>query len=318
MFWKCGAGALLAGLVTAAAAQAQFKEFKEASTFRLGEVPAADRDLDRDRGEDGDTERVHRRFYGGHRYGGFGWGGYGWGGYYRPFYRSGFSLSLSFGRPYYGGYGWGGYYRPFYGHYHRPFFGYGGYNGYGYGGYYSYFRPYYYPSLYYSSLAYYQPYSYSYSYYQPYYYSSFYNPYFYCSLGDLDDGYSYGNGSTPHSYPSPSTEPRRYYDEQPRRMPRSEDRESPPPPRDNGTYRYDGGPSDPVPMPKAEPEPTERPVPAPRTPAEGRIVSLPGRKPEAKTRFAYPAYGEKADYSAFAKDRTLPLKGERTAQRPRR
>ena len=79
---------------------------------------------------------------------------------------------------------------------------------------------------------------------------------------------------------------------------------SPQMPRDDGTYPYDGGPTTPVPDPKATPAPTAEPQ---RTvPLEGRSVSLP----RPATKWAYPAYGETARRTSFAEDRTLLTKNE--------
>jgi hypothetical protein len=50
-----------------------------------------------------------------------------------------------------------------------------------------------------------------------------------------------------------------------------------------GTYRYDGGPANPVPVPRATPAPPDSgPISA-----DGRPVSL-----KAKPAYTYPAYGE--------------------------
>jgi hypothetical protein len=69
-----------------------------------------------------------------------------------------------------------------------------------------------------------------------------------------------------------------------------------PRPAPNGTYPYDGGPRNPVPMPKAEPAPTGVP---PGTAAPGaRVVSLPTQP----ARIAYAAYGEEK------LDRIAPIK----------
>jgi len=71
------------------------------------------------------------------------------------------------------------------------------------------------------------------------------------------------------------------------RMPRLIDRaESLPSPRarPGQTFRYDGGPASPVPMPAAAPRPAPE---APRPGAPANRVKLP-----AKGRLTYPAYGE--------------------------
>jgi hypothetical protein len=66
----------------------------------------------------------------------------------------------------------------------------------------------------------------------------------------------------------------------------------------NGTYQYDGGPANPVPMPRAEPAPSRA---APRTIVpEGRVVSFESKAPK----YSYSAYGEKPA-SRPASDRQL-------------
>jgi hypothetical protein len=66
----------------------------------------------------------------------------------------------------------------------------------------------------------------------------------------------------------------------------------PPLPRD-GTYRYDGGPDNPVPMPKADPGSTSAPRHFHIAPLDKIRVSLPhDTKEPAKGKFVYPAYGE--------------------------
>jgi hypothetical protein len=60
-------------------------------------------------------------------------------------------------------------------------------------------------------------------------------------------------------------------------------------PAQPGTFDYDGGPSQPVPMPSAEPAPMSGP---PTVPLEGRPVSLPVQN---APRYRYPAYGEKPE-----------------------
>jgi hypothetical protein len=73
------------------------------------------------------------------------------------------------------------------------------------------------------------------------------------------------------------------------------------PAQPNGTFPYDGGPANPVPMPQAEPAPNRA---APRTIVpEGRVVSLQAKAPK----YSYPAYGEKPA-SRPAADRQLAAK----------
>jgi hypothetical protein len=92
----------------------------------------------------------------------------------------------------------------------------------------------------------------------------------------------------------------------------------PPLPRD-GNYRYDGGPDNPVPMPKAEPGPTSAPRYFYRTPTDELRVSSPpqtadAREP-AKGKFAYPAYGEEPRRTNFASDRAIIVKDEKKSGR---
>jgi hypothetical protein len=60
-----------------------------------------------------------------------------------------------------------------------------------------------------------------------------------------------------------------------------------PPPRPNDTFRYDGGPSQPVPMPVPDPVSPTEPVPM-TVPALQRV-----QFERSRSRVAYPAYGEK-------------------------
>jgi hypothetical protein len=75
-----------------------------------------------------------------------------------------------------------------------------------------------------------------------------------------------------------------------------------------GTYPYNGGPVNPVPMPLAPA--SSRPMesqPAPKTlPLEGLPISLPGTTAVSK-KYTYPAYGEPAR-TAFAEDRITVIK----------
>jgi hypothetical protein len=64
-----------------------------------------------------------------------------------------------------------------------------------------------------------------------------------------------------------------------------------PAPTPSGTFRYDGGPTTPVPMPTADPPGATPPKKADAPgdqPAAVIPISLPGKKP-----FKYPAYGDK-------------------------
>lgn len=179
-------------------------------------------------------------------------------------------------RGYHGGWGWGGGYRGYYGGY-RPYYGWGGYRG-GYwgGGYRPYYtgywggyRPYYYGASYYSYPA------------TTYYYGSYFNP-----CNDLLD--------TPIV---------RLF-EQPQQPATSQ--YSPAPQRQESTFRYDGGPSQTLPMPVAPANPGQMSDPQrPFVPRSGMFVSLPNEmtgfvtpvsnvfeRPASKPNLTYPAYGE--------------------------
>ncbi len=188
---------------------------------------------------------------------------------------------------FYGGFhgGFGGFYghRGFYGGFgYRPFYGLGGYGlggyglgGYGLGGYgwgYGY-RPFYgYAG------------SYGYGYPGAYYYSS---PGCFFSIASTSPAptYNLNLATAPvpvQSAPLPSTQ-------------------APATPAPNGgTFRYDGGPRSPVPLPdgtQATPPSNPAPTnPAPRTrpslPLEGRPVSITISQPTPK-KYTYPAYGER-------------------------
>jgi hypothetical protein len=173
----------------------------------------------------------------------------------------------------YGGYrGWGGGYgyRGYYGGYRGGY--YGGYRGY-YGGYrgYSYYRPYY--TGYYGYRPYYYPR------YYPAYYGGYYgyNPYYYgpsfgIYVGISGDATSsaptvnLGNSFAP---PAPMVQP-----------------DVP----NDGTFPYDGGPVNPVPLPKADQQSIPPANPIQTAPISGK--TQPGIKP-ATTPYKYKAYGEK-------------------------
>jgi hypothetical protein len=252
----------------------------------------------------GDAETVPVRSYTGRGYGGHGYGGrgYGWGGYAgRGFRWGGYA-----GR----GYGWGGYggryfyggYRGFYGY--RPYnygyrYGYGryypwgfglglGYPYYGYGyGYWPYYTSYYsYPAVSY----YYNPYA-AYYYTPPVYYSD------YGTIGGDVMPYASTLSTAP-----PSSESRL----------RSEPLGPPRPhtPTQDGYY-YDGGPANPVPLPKADPTPKQTsPTPAP---PKGQFMSAT----RGGSGFAYPAYGDPVKTTSFAETRTVPVRTEVAHKTPR-
>lgn len=151
----------------------------------------------------------------------------------------------------FGGYGYGGY-------------GYG-YGGYGYGGY-GYGWPYYYPS-YYPSYIYSSP-----SYYYPQYYPA---PAYYAPAS----GY-YPVSATTSTGGAAVYRPALSAEQLPPPVPATT---VPMRPADGGTYLYDGGPVNPVPMPTA-------PQTIKIAPVESRFVSIPATKGSG---FAYPAYGDR-------------------------
>jgi hypothetical protein len=248
-------------------------------------------------------------------------GCHGWGGGYRRY-------------GCYGGYaGYGGWcngYASYYGGYCRGYSGYyGGYRN-GYGSYYGYGYPSYYGGGYGSYYGGYSPYAYGYGGYSPYYggYGSYYGGYrpaYYGGYGCYGGGYGYGcygggygyGGYYPVSYadhssgnyaptyaasctgggrvvvlpgpgqqsPAPTMPPARG-------------------PAPDGTFPYDGGPSVPAPMPRAEPEPSLRKAslyPAygeafPPTPERPSPSPAPGIRLVSTSNFTqgfvYPAYGQ--------------------------
>jgi hypothetical protein len=212
---------------------------------------------------DADTIDVQRWGRGGYR-GGYGYRGFGYGGY-RGYY-GGYRPYYYGYRPFYYGY------RPYYYNYYRPYYGY--------------YRPYYYNSYYYNS-------------YWPYYWGISYPSY---SFG-LSIGYSgyypiWGRSAVTRSLviqPSPSyAEPSQPDESLPGTTPQPQM-----PKADEGTYPYDGGPMNPVPVPMQEARPSI--VPYAELHPEERFVSLTPDAPtllnvksEPKTgKWNYPAYGEK-------------------------
>jgi hypothetical protein len=186
-----------------------------------------------------------------------------WGGYRGGYggYRGGYGY-----RGWYGGYrGWYGGYRGWYGGYYGPRFAYG----YGY----SYYPYYYYPRVYY---------------YSPYY---AYPGTVYVVPTTLTD-------STNPAAAPPEVPPQENMI-QPRLVPPAATNPYAIP--SEGTYRYDGGPSNPVPPARRQPDGK----PALGTiPLEGRPVSLPAKP----TQFAYPAYGDPPARTNFAVDRVAMSK----------
>jgi hypothetical protein len=163
----------------------------------------------------------------------------------------------------------GGYRGHYYGGYRGWGYGYGGYRGYYGGGYYTSFRGhhgswggYYRPAVYYAPRVYYPSYYYSYPVYSTYYYD--------CAPAV---GFTLGiGGATAPTVPLTGLAPAV---PQPMAAPAAPN---------GGTFRYDGGPANPVPQPQADPQavPPANPNDLP--------VSL---KPRAASPYKYKAYGEK-------------------------
>jgi len=237
--------------------------------------------LDLKPGQDADVEEANwrRGYYGGYRgyYGGYGgyYGGYR--GYYGGGYYSGYG----------GGYG-GGYYRPSYYYGYRPSYYYG---------YSSYYPSYYsYPSYYY------QPYYYpSYSYYSPYYYP--------ISLKVTTSPSVCVPGGSYQPYPQMDPLPNQTIQPNQQSQPLPSGPSAKPNLPNDGTYPYDGGPSNPVPMPKVEPTPNN-PQSAPMkgfAPGEGRLISLPMAASAPTPKYTYPAYGDQKKVTG-TEDRGLTIK----------
>jgi len=206
-----------------------------------------------------------------------GWRG-GYGGGYRGYGYGGFY------RPSY--YGWGGYgyYRPYVSsYYYAPYYGY-------------YPRPYYYaPPVYYYSAP-------VVSYSAPVYYST---PYVYYPIN--------GGADTLARNALLNTSPSAYANKPLPQVTVPRQGASPPPAAGEGTFKYDGGPANPVPMPQTESQTNPKPttIPAqPTVPLEGRAVSLPARPAKKLT---YAAYGEKPDRPVLTGDRVI-----QAAQKPNR
>jgi len=252
--------------------------------------------------------------YGGGYRGGYGYGGavafrggYGYGsrgGYIyggAVAYRGGYGYGGGYG--YRGGYGYGGYgraYGSFYGSAYGPRGGYAniygrGYRGYGYGAG-SVHGSYYGPNGGYARFGAYGSYGgYRGGYATPYYMSD--------EEGDADTVLicsrkvvTQQTAPTVYVYPQTQAQPQselRYYAPQQQQAPQVMPRVDP-----NATYDYDGGPREPVPMPRADSAPTDKPAVVPyhkAFPAE-TLVSV-STKDEAKEekksgKWNFPAYGE--------------------------
>jgi len=225
-------------------------------------------------------------------------GGFGYGGGYRGGFVGGY-------RGGYGGFGYGGYRGGYYGGYRGGYYGgyYGGYRGFA-GGYYGYRSYAYYPQ-YYSSY-----------YIAPQYYG-YYNGY--NGYGGGYGGYGgYGYGGYAYAYPCTETvlstpppvsyrivtnptitNPQIVTPGPTNPGPTTSGPTLPPPTLDDGkgtpgTFPYDGGPKDPVPLPKEVPSMGVQQRPAPRV-VEDMVVRLDvsaTTKTGGSGAWQYPAYGE--------------------------
>ncbi|MDY3560841.1 hypothetical protein R5W23_002090 [Gemmata sp. JC673] len=179
---------------------------------------------------------------------------------------------LTRGHHRYGGYyGWGGGYgyRGYYGsHYYRPY--YGGYASFGY----------YRPAYYYAPRAYYPSYYYS---------APVYSSYYYGGSG-VGFGFSIGIGADPVSLSAPAqnlgTQSLR---PAPQQMTPLTQPMAPPAAPGDGTFRYDGGPANPVPVPKADPQP----MGPPGNTASPTDLPVSLKPKPASSPYKYKAYGEK-------------------------
>lgn len=247
-----------------------------------------------DDGRGADTVRIWHHGFGWGGYRGFGWGGrgFGWGGY----------RGYGWGGLGYRGLGWGGLYRPYYGF------------GLGYGGLY---RPYYGLGLGYGRLGYglgrgvlgyglgfggyglgYGGYGLGYGLGYGGFYPGFglgYGGFFPCA-GTSAAVYTLNIPAATLGTPLPAQPPATDLVPQ---MPKSD-----------GTFPYDGGPSNPVPNLKETPPSSTTPR---SLPLEGRSVSLP----KAAPKWSYPAYGETARRIAPASERTYLTRGEVKKASPR-
>lgn len=293
------AGVALGGSAVAGDDAVKLGRFQPSANGFAGAVKSA-ADVEAAKDADDDTELVHgwhkyKRYgygYGGYGYGGYGYGGYGyrggyggygygWPGYSRGY--SSFSIGFSTGYwpRYYGGYGYGlGYPR-----YGWPRYGYG-WGGYGLG-YSSFYRPGFSISVYSAPRIYAPAYSYGYSSFDP------------CcdwySIGGLASAVRtpatvLGTVTESQSVPAPMPSTANGTAQQlPTPTPLGQRVPDATAPAPNGTFRYDGGPSAPVPMP------TPDTTPAPKTiePVQDQPASIPISLPARKPAYKYPAYGDK-------------------------
>ena len=158
---------------------------------------------------------------------------------------------------------WPGYYYPYYSYYYPSY-----YNG-----------PYFYdpPVYYYPSTDYVRP-------------SVYYAPDYYY----YPNGFGLSPGSRPLPTPERSVMPPTTGSEETIPMPR--------PQQKGGTYPYDGGPANPVPMPQAESTPSRK-AGIPLAP-DGRLVATESKAPK----YTYQAYGEKPALRKVGDDRQFAAK----------
>jgi hypothetical protein len=239
------------GQATAADDLVRLKGGFDAPAVTLGFDGQVDTELTRGGGRGGG----HGGFgHGGFHHGGFNHGGFARGGFYRGGY--------GYGGFYRGGYGYGGFYRGGYGYYPS---------------YYSYYSPYY--SYYYPPVPYYSYYNYPYYPYYPTAYAPATTSYALIvrpAPSPVLPGSSPGQQPVlPGPAPGPGPGVPSPIPGQPT-MPRAE-----------GSFPYDGGPANPVPLP---PSADQGPLLQPQslTPPRPWEVSLPPRQPQLR----YPAYGE--------------------------
>ena len=200
--------------------------------------------------------------------------------YSRGGYRGGnYGRGYSYGRSYYGGYGYG---RSYYGGYasYRPNYGYS-----------SYYRPYY--SSYYSR-PYYGSQS---SYYNRPYVNYSYAPTYHYRIAGSEAPIATLRAQANYSEPLP---PPQYVPP----MPPASD--------SNGTFRYDGGPRSPIPMPApgagTNPANQQRGV----VPSDGKLVSLPSETSIGMSLFAMPTQvASRIEYPAYGDDIVTPAPRQR-------
>jgi hypothetical protein len=218
-----------------------------------------------------DTEIIDARHYGGGFRGGSRGGFSGYRGGFYGGHRGGYG---GYRGGYYGGYR-GGYYGGYRGGYYGGYRG-GYYGGYGYGGYSPYYAGYsYYPSY---NYGYYAPGAYSYNYGYGSVYVSPCSSVASATRPPYSPSPSYSLRPNPSVNPGPTVTP-------PTLPPPTENKGNP------GSYQYNGGPKDPVPMPRAD----ENPMSLPRKPRITEDIPVSTAVKDAKTgKWVYPAYGETA------------------------